>query len=112
MSKAYYWFKDCENNREISTKLPSTISTPQITAETGQEVGFHRPGSLRLGTSAARMDEFRYTLSRQLHKQSPMQLLGAEQVAELVPILNMDNIHGGLFTPNEGHIDPYRYLAR
>ena len=55
------------------------------------------------------MDEFRYTLSRQLHKQSPMQLLGAEQVAELVPILNMDNIHGGLFTPNEGHIDPYRY---
>ena len=96
----------------ISTKLPSTISTPQITAETGQEVGFHRPGSLRLGTSAARMDEFRYTLSRQLHKQSPMQLLGAEQVAELVPILNMDNIHGGLFTPNEGHIDPYRCLAR
>ena len=54
------------------------------------------------------MDEFRYTLSRQLHKQSPMQLLGPEQVAELVPILNMDNIHGGLFTPNEGHIDPYR----
>ena len=36
-----------------------------------------------------------------------MQLLSAEQVEELVPILNMDNIHGGLFTPNEGHIDPY-----
>ena len=91
-----------------STLLSTLLSTPQITAETGQEVGFHRPGSLRLGTSAARMDEFRYTLSRQLHKQSPMQLLGPEQVAELVPILNMDNIHGGLFTPNEGHIDPYR----
>ena len=29
----------------------------QITAETGQEVGFHRPGSLRLGTSPARYDE-------------------------------------------------------
>ena len=26
----------------------------QITAETGQENGFHRPGSLRLGTSPAR----------------------------------------------------------
>ena len=26
----------------------------QITEETGQEVGFHRPGSLRLGTSPAR----------------------------------------------------------
>ena len=64
----------------------------QITAETGQEIGFHRPGSLRLGTCPARMDEFRYTLSRQLHKQSPMQLLSEDQVAELVPILNMDKV--------------------
>merc|ERR1711970_1062900 len=79
----------------------------QITAETGQEIGFHRPGSLRLGTSAIRMDEFRYALSRQCHKQSPMQLLTPEEVEELVPILNMDGIHGGLLTPNEGHIDPY-----
>jgi len=79
----------------------------QITEETGQEVGFHRPGSLRLGTSPARMDEFRYTYSRQLHKQSPMQILSPDQVSEMVPILKMDNIHGGLFTPNEGHIDPY-----
>ena len=54
-----------------------------------------------------RMDEFRYTYSRQLHKQSPMQILSPDQVSEMVPILKMDNIHGGLFTPNEGHIDPY-----
>ena len=47
------------------------------------------------------MDEFRYTLSRQLHKQSPITLLGPEEVAEMVPFMNMDNIHGGLFTPNE-----------
>ena len=47
------------------------------------------------------MDEFRYTLSRQLHKQSPMVLLGPEKVAEMVPFMNMDNIHGGLFAPNE-----------
>ena len=64
----------------------------QITAETGQEIGFHRPGSLRLGTCPARMDEFRYTLSRQGHKQSPMQLLTEDQVADLVPILNMDKV--------------------
>ena len=38
------------------------------------------------------MDEFRYTLSRQLHKQSPMQLMTEDQVAELVPILNMDKV--------------------
>ena len=50
------------------------------------------------------MDEFRYSLSRQLHKQSPMALLGPEEVADMVPFMNMDNIHGGLFTPNEVQI--------
>ena len=54
-----------------------------------------------ISSSLKRMDEFRYTLSRQLHKQSPMALLGPEEVAEMVPFMNMDNIHGGLFTPNE-----------
>ena len=71
----------------------------QITAETGQEIGFHRPGSLRLGTSPARMDEFRYTLSRQGHKQSPMQLLTEDQVAEMVPILNMDKVSQSALPP-------------
>jgi len=79
----------------------------QITAETGQEVQFHQPGSLRLGTSPIRMDEFKYALSRQGHKHSPAKLLSPEEVEELVPILNMEGIHGGLLTPNEGHIDPY-----
>ena len=30
------------------------------------QVQFHQPGSLRLGTSPIRMDEFRYALSRQV----------------------------------------------
>ena len=54
-----------------------------------------------ISSSLKRMDEFRYTLSRQLHKQSPMVLLGPEEVAEMVPFMNMDNIQGGLFTPSE-----------
>jgi dimethylglycine dehydrogenase len=53
------------------------------------------------------MDEFKYALSRMQHKHSPVQLLSAEEVADLVPILNMEGIHGGLLTPFEGHIDPY-----
>jgi len=79
----------------------------QITAETGQEVGFHQPGSLRLATSPLRIEESMYALSRQGHKDAPMRYLNPDEVAQKVPILNMDNIHGGLFTPGEGHIDPY-----
>lgn len=79
----------------------------RLEGETGQQVGFHQPGSLRLGTSTARMDEFKYAKSKQGHKSSPMAMLSQEEVADMVPILNMDGIYGGLFTPGEGHIDPY-----
>ena len=57
------------------------------------------PRATRPGTCPARMDEFRYTLSRQLHKQSPMQLLSEDQVAELVPILNMEQVSQTVLPP-------------
>ena len=43
--------------RRIDKRLLSKISS---------QVQFHQPGSLRLGTSPIRMDEFRYALSRQV----------------------------------------------
>lgn len=79
----------------------------QITQETGQEIGFHRPGSLRLATSDLRIQEMKYALSRQGHKDAPMRFLNPEEIADLVPIMRMDDIKGGLFTPSEGHVDPY-----
>ena len=35
---------------------------------------------------------FRYALSRQGHKDAPMRYLNPDEVAEKVPILNMDNV--------------------
>ena len=35
---------------------------------------------------------WRYALSRQGHKPAPMRLISPDEVAELVPILNMNNV--------------------
>ena len=35
---------------------------------------------------------FRYTLGRNGHKDAPLRLLNPDEVAELVPILKMDNV--------------------
>ena len=35
---------------------------------------------------------FRYALSRQGHKAAPMRLISPDEVSELVPILNMNNV--------------------
>ncbi|CAG0913095.1 unnamed protein product [Notodromas monacha] len=95
----------------------------QLEKETGQSVGFHRCGSLRLATSPIRLEEMRYQLGMQNWQPVPMKLLSKSEVAAMVPFMKMDNvrgstvkatlvtlnqqIHGGLFTAGDGHIDPY-----
>lgn len=39
-----------------------------LEAETGQAVGLHTPGSIRIATTPARMDEFKYQMSRHIHQ--------------------------------------------
>ncbi|XP_071520063.1 dimethylglycine dehydrogenase, mitochondrial-like [Panulirus ornatus] len=78
-----------------------------IAAETEQEVGLHVPGSLRLATTPTRVDEMKYQMSRHGHHEAPQYLLTPEQVKEMVPIADTNNILMGLFTPYDGHVDPY-----
>nr|CAD7599165.1 unnamed protein product [Timema genevievae] len=106
----------------------------QLSRETGQEVSFHQPGSIRLATSPDRVDEFRFQMSRQGHKDAPQKLMTPEEIQEMCPILNTDivsqqtasgstgfktltsleymscalsQVLAGLFNPGDGHIDPY-----
>jgi len=75
------------------------------------------------------MDEFRYHLSRQSWNDAPMRIWNQEDIKERIPIIDMEGANvgceltfiynkshqwkdflqvlGGLFTPGDGHIDPY-----
>ena len=64
-----------------------------------QQVGFHRPGSIRLLTDQDRVDEAMYQLQRQGWHQSPMTIVPPEKIQEMVPMMKHDDIVGGLFTP-------------
>lgn len=79
----------------------------QLERETGQAVGFHRPGSIRLATSPLRMDEMRYQMQRQGWNKAPQYMITPDEIKEMVPIINLDGILGGLYNPSDGHIDPY-----
>ncbi|XP_057306789.1 dimethylglycine dehydrogenase, mitochondrial-like [Hydractinia symbiolongicarpus] len=79
----------------------------QLERETKQEVGLHRPGSLRILTTPGRVEEAKYMISRAGWHDAYMWMLTPEEVCEQVPYMNMDNVLGGLFTPGDGHIDPY-----
>ncbi|XP_013778311.1 dimethylglycine dehydrogenase, mitochondrial-like [Limulus polyphemus] len=79
----------------------------QIEQETKKELGFHRPGSLRLATTPLRMDEFRHQMQRQGWHEAPQKLVEPDEIAEMFPLLNTNGLLGGLFNPADGHIDPY-----
>ncbi|XP_071846025.1 dimethylglycine dehydrogenase, mitochondrial-like isoform X2 [Apostichopus japonicus] len=79
----------------------------QLEEETGQQIGFHTPGSIRLLGTPERMDEARYQMQRQGWNKAPQWLISAEEVLEKFPLLNPNKILGGLYNPGEGHIDPY-----
>ncbi|XP_043919643.1 dimethylglycine dehydrogenase, mitochondrial [Protopterus annectens] len=75
--------------------------------ETGQAVGFHKPGSVRIASTPARVDELKYQMTRSHWHETPQYLIGPEKVQELFPLLNMDKVLSGLYNPGDGHIDPY-----
>jgi glycine cleavage system T protein len=75
-------------------------------AEVGLETGWHEVGSLRLASSPERMEE----ISRQAGWAKtfglPLELVSAEQAAELFPPMTANGVLGAAFLPTDGYIDP------
>ena len=74
--------------------------------ETGQAVGLHVNGNLRLARNRDRMDEYRNyqctaeTIGVECH------LIGVDEIKKLWPLGNMDGLVGALWHPTDGHIAP------
>ncbi|XP_034403046.1 dimethylglycine dehydrogenase, mitochondrial [Cyclopterus lumpus] len=79
----------------------------RLEAETGQAVGFHQPGSVRIAGTAARVDEMKYQMTRTHWNVTEQYFIGPEKVLELFPLLDINKVLAGLYTPGDGHIDPY-----
>ena len=78
----------------------------RLEAETGQAVGFHPTGNLRLACNRDRMDEYRNyqctaeTIGVECH------LIGVDEIARLWPLASMEGLVGALWHPTDGHIAP------
>ena len=79
---------------------------PTLEAETGQEVGFHRTGNLRLARNRDRLDEYRNYQSTAETIGVECHILSPREVRELWPLLDPEGIVGALWHPTDGHIAP------
>lgn len=75
--------------------------------ETGDTCGFHRSGAMRITSNPDRMDEFAHVVGLSKFTGYDLRLLTSpEEVAELHPLARTEGILGGIFEPDDGHVDP------
>lgn len=78
----------------------------QAEQETGQSVGFHETGSLRLAATERELELFHVYAPRYESLGIPFHIRSPEEVAKLHPFIDTAGIFGAAHTPTDGHVDP------
>jgi dimethylglycine dehydrogenase len=79
---------------------------PQVEAESGRSIGLHMTGGIELAGTEERWRSLRAELAWLRTQGTEARLLTPAEAAELVPIIDPRGLHGALFDPEEGNLDP------
>lgn len=79
----------------------------RLEEESGQAIGLHRTGGINMAETPARWEFLRAEWARHRVLGIQSELVTPEQIRELNPLVDTSNIRGGLYDPDEGHLDPY-----
>jgi heterotetrameric sarcosine oxidase gamma subunit len=74
--------------------------------ETGQATGFKQNGSLRLATHEARFEELKRGVSMARNFGLPADVLSPGEIKERWPLVNADDLAGGIWMPRDGQVNP------
>jgi dimethylglycine dehydrogenase len=79
---------------------------PQVERESGQSVGLHMSGGLELAGTEERWRWLKSELAWVRTQGTDARIVTPDEAAEMVPILDPAGLHGALFDPEEGNLDP------
>lgn len=77
-----------------------------LPGETGDTCGFHRSGAMRITSNPDRMDEFAHVAGLSRFTGYDLQMLTPEDIERLHPLARTEGILGGIYEPDDGHVDP------
>ncbi|MDY0871990.1 GcvT family protein [Dongia rigui] len=77
-----------------------------LQAETGQNVGWHKCGQLRIANTRERLDEYKSYMSVAAVQGMRAELLTPDEARKLWPLLQNDHMLAALYHPDDGHIAP------
>ena len=86
---------------QYTTKLYAGLE-----AETGQATGFVQRGSISVATTAERLEELKRGASMAKTFGLDVHEISARDIQNKWPLLNVDDIVGGVFLPNDGQTNP------
>ncbi|WP_281857208.1 GcvT family protein [Litoreibacter halocynthiae] len=78
-----------------------------LSADTGQEIGWKKVGSMRVAASEDRWQELLKSYSSARAVGFEMQMLTPSEAKKLYPLMQVDDLVGAAFIPEDGHVDPY-----
>ena len=87
---------------QYSAKLCATIG-----AETGQDVGFHKVGSIRLASSDARWEELKRNAAAANSCGLDVELIGPAEIKDKFPLVDLQGVRGATWIASDGYVDPY-----
>jgi dimethylglycine dehydrogenase len=73
---------------------------------TGQSCGLHHVGGVTIATDPDRMDFLKAERAKHRNMDLDTELVTPTEIKDLCPVLNIDDIVGGLYDPLDGHLDP------
>ncbi|WP_212524203.1 FAD-dependent oxidoreductase [Actibacterium sp. MT2.3-13A] len=69
-------------------------------------MNYHVTGSVRIGHSAERLQEFQRVKAMGRHQGMDLEVMTPEELREVYPFLETHGLSGGLYDPYDGDIDP------
>lgn len=75
--------------------------------EVGQEVSSHIVGGFFLAQTKARMEEFKHLAGKFRALGLEYDLVSPAEIKDKYPLLNVSDLEGGAWDPEEGYVDPY-----
>ena len=92
------------NMAKVHFEAPKLYST--LEADTGQATGWHGCGAIRLALTDDEVDWFRYVQGILKQVGAECHLIGPNEIRQLHPLLKVDDVKLGAYTPHDGHTDP------
>ena len=83
--------------------------------ETGQATGYRKSGSISIATTEGRLEELKRNASMAKVFNLPVSVLDTEEIAERYPLINTDDVLGGIHIPSDGYgnaVDISQALAK